>query len=76
MKLDNEKLNKTLESLNIEEKDFYYTNLKYNEGIIANLDLLQKREALWVTKKTAVSGRTDCIIDQIGLYKAVAAQDI
>ena len=76
LKLDNEKYKKTLESYQTEKQDFYYTNLKYQEGIISNLDLLQKREALLVTEKMLASDKTDYFINQIGLYKAVAGGKI
>ncbi len=76
LKLDNEKYNKTLESLKAEEDDFYYTTLKYNEGVISKLDLLQKKEALLVTQKQVTNDKTDYFINQIGLYKAVAGADI
>ncbi len=72
LKLDNEKYNKTIESYNAENKDFYYTNLKYKEGIISNLDLLQKKEALFVTEKLLATDKTALFINRIGLYKATA----
>ena len=76
LKLDNEKYNKTLESYNAEQKDFHYTELKYKEGVISNLDLLQKKEALLVTEKLLTSDKTSFFIDQIGLYKATAGADL
>jgi NodT family efflux transporter outer membrane factor (OMF) lipoprotein len=76
LKLDNEKYNKTFESYNAERKDFHYTELKYKEGIISNLDLLQKKEALLVTEKLLTSDKTSFFIDQIGLYKATAGADL
>ena len=76
LKLDNEKYNKTLESYNAEQKDFHYTELKYKEGVISNLDLLQKKEALLVTEKLLTSDKTAFFIDQIGLYKATAGADL
>ncbi len=72
LKSDNEKYNKTLESYEAEQKDFYYTNLKFKEGIISNLDLLQKKEALLVTQKLAVNDKIAIITDHISLYKATA----
>ncbi len=72
LKLDNEKYEKSLEIFNSEKKEFYYTNLKYKEGIISNLDLLQKKEALLSTEKLVVADKVDYFINQIGLYKATA----
>ncbi len=76
LKLDNEKYQKTLDSYNLDKKDLGYTQLKYNEGIISNLDLLQKKESLLVTQKLLTSDKTDYFINQIGLYKAVAGANI
>ena len=72
LKLDNEKYEKTLESYNAEQKDFYYTKLKYKEGVISKLDLLQKDEALLVTEKLVTNDKTALFINQIGLYKATS----
>ncbi len=76
LKLDNEKYLKTLESYDTEKQDFYYTDLKYKEGIISYLDLLQKKEALLTTEKTVTNNKTELFINQIGLYKAVAGAKI
>lgn len=76
LKLDNEKYLKTLESLDAERSDYYYTELKYKEGIISNLDLLQKKEALLTTQKLEASDKISYFISQIGLYKATAGADI
>lgn len=76
LKLDNEKYLKTLESLDAENSDYYYTELKYKEGIISNLDLLQKKEALLTTQKLEASDKISYFISQIGLYKATAGADI
>ena len=76
LKLDSEKYNRTTEILKAEEQNFYYTNLKYKEGIISQLDLLQKKEALLVNKKAEVNDKINCLIDKIGLYKATAGQNI
>lgn len=76
LKLDNEKYLKTLESYDAEKQDYYYTDLKYKEGIISYLDLLQKKEALLTTEKTVTNNKTELFINQIGLYKAVAGAKI
>ncbi len=72
LKLDYEKYQKTLESYELDEKDFYYTNLKYNEGIISNLDLLQKKENLLTVEKRLAQEKSTYYINQISLYKASA----
>ena len=76
LKLDNEKYLKTVESYENEKLDFYYANLKYDEGIISNLDLLQKKEALIVTEKMTVQDKIEYFINQIGLYKTAAGAKI
>lgn len=76
LKLDNEKFNKTLESFTAEQKDFYFTELKFEEGVISKLDLLQKRETLLSTQKLVTTDTINYFINQIGLYKAVAGADI
>ena len=76
LKIDNEKYNKTLEILKAEEQAFRYTTLKYNEGVVSQLDLLQKREALYANRKAEVNDKMNYFIDWIGLYKATAGQNI
>ena len=72
LKSDNDKFYKTLESYDVEKQDFYYTDLKYKEGIISNLDLLQKKENLYITEQRLTKEKIDLFIDHISLYKAVA----
>ena len=76
LKLDNEKYLKTLEIYNAEKQDYKYSSLKFKEGIISNLDLLQKKEVLLITEKSAVVENADYFINQISLYKAVAGAQI
>ncbi len=76
LKLDNEKYLKTLESYEVEKSDFKFTQMKFKEGIISNLDLLQKRESMLTTEKLVTTDRTDYFINQIGLYKATAAANV
>jgi NodT family efflux transporter outer membrane factor (OMF) lipoprotein len=76
LKLDNEKYLKTLESFNAEKTDYHYTNLKYNEGILSKLDLIQKHESVLNTEKLVVKEKTACFINQISLYKTTAGADL
>ncbi len=76
LKLDNEKYLKTLESYNAEQQDFGFTNLKFKEGIISDLDLLQKRESLLTTEKRLVDNKTDFFINKIALYKSLGGARI
>ena len=72
LKLDNEKYQKNLQALDMETQDFGFAQLKYNEGIISQLDLLQKKEALLVMKKMVTASKTETLVNHISLYKAVA----
>jgi len=71
LKLDDEKYQKNLKSLDMQKADFKYTQTRYNQGIISNLDLLQQKESLLVIGKMVAASKTDCYIDQISLYKSV-----
>ena len=71
LKLDNEKYQKNLKSLDMQKKDYNYMQIRYNQGIMSGLDLLQQKENLLVLDKMVTASKTDCYIDQISLYKAV-----
>ena len=73
--LDQEKLAKQKTIQELEEKDFKLTQAKYNEGVIAKLDLDQQKENLLVVNKMVYSTSFDCMVDYINFYKAIAAQD-
>ena len=74
LKLDNEKYDKNLKTLDMEAKDFGFTEEKYKEGVISKLDLLQRKETLLVTQKLVASSKAECIVNQISLYKALAGK--
>ena len=74
LKADNEKLVNNNKALNIQTQDFKYSNLKYNNGVISKLDLLQQREILFYMQKLVAQSKTDCYIDKISLYKATGAK--
>lgn len=74
LKLDSEKYQNNLKTLDMQKADFKYTQTRYTNGIISNLDLLQQKENLFVTNKLVVQSKTDCYIDQISLYKAVGGK--
>lgn len=74
LKLDDEKFKNNLKNLAIEKADFKYTQSRYTQGVISNLDLLQKKENLLAMEKLVSSSKADCLIDYIGLYKAVGGQ--
>ena len=70
---DKEKLFKQKEIQSLEEKDFELSKLKYDEGIIAKLDLNQREENLLNVKQMIYASEFDCMIDYISYYKAVGA---
>lgn len=74
LKLDNEKYNKDVKTLDMEKKDFGFTEAKYNEGVISKLDLLQRKENLLVMQKMVTASKADCLVNQISLYKALAGK--
>lgn len=74
LKLDNEKYQKTLKSLDMQKTDYNYMKKRYEQGIISNLDLIQQKENILVINKTVIASKTDCFIDQISLYKAVGGK--
>ena len=76
LKLDDEKYQKNLATFAMEQKDFKYTQAKYQEGVISRLDLLQRKETLLTMEKMVTSSKIDGYVNQISLYKAVAAADL
>ena len=73
-KSDEEKLRNNSKAYAIQKKDYNYSELKYAEGIISKLDLLQQKEALSYMEKLLASSKTDCHIDKISLYKTTGAK--
>ncbi len=74
LKFDYDKYLKNLNSYNMQKKDFKYSEIKYHDGLISNLDLLQQKEMLLMMNKMVVNSKTDCYINQISLYKAVGGK--
>lgn len=74
LKLDSEKYENNLNSYDMQKKDYDYMQVRYKQGVISNLDLLQQKEALLNMDKMIVSSKTNCHIDQISLYKAVGGK--
>jgi len=74
LKLDNEKYKKNLKSYDMQKSDFKYMQMRYNQGVMSGLDLLQQKESLLVLDKMLAASKTDCYIDQISLYKAVGGK--
>ena len=72
LKLDNDKYHKNLQSYKMQEKEYGYKEIKYSDGLISKLDLLQQKETLLTMNKMVVNSRIDYFINQISLYKATA----
>ena len=74
LKQDDQKYKTNLKVYKMEQKDYSYSTIKYEEGLISYLDLLQRKENLLTLNKLVVSNQLDCNIDYIGLYKATGAK--
>lgn len=74
LKLDNDKYQKNLRSYDMQKADFKYMQLRYKQGVMSNLDLLQQKETLLVMNKMVAASKTECYIDQISLYKACGSK--
>lgn len=74
LKLNKEKLANNTKALEIQNEDYKYSKLKYNQGIISKLDLLQQKETLLYMQQLQASSKTDCYIEKIGLYKSTGAK--
>ena len=73
-KTNEEKLKNNSKAYEIQKRDYGYSELKYSEGVISKLDLLQQKEALLYMEKLLASSKTDCHIDKISLYKTTGAK--
>ena len=73
-KMDWDKLQQTLQQEELEEKHYNYNEMKYNEGVISKLDLIQYRENLLSINQLSASQKVEYLVDYIGLYKACGAQ--
>lgn len=74
LKQDKSKLQSNKEHQTLENKDFSYSKDKYAQGVISRKDLIQVQENLLTVDKLVTSGEADCLIDCIGIYKAVSAK--
>lgn len=74
LKLDNEKYHKNLKTYDMQKADFKYMQMRYDQGIMSKLDLLQQKENLSVINEMVIASKTQCYIDQISLYKSVGGK--
>ena len=71
--MDREKLAKQKEIQTLEQKDFKITEQKYEQGVIAKLDIDQQKENLLNVQRMVYNTEFGCMVDYINFYKAVAA---
>ena len=71
---DDKKYNDTKTQSELERKDFDISNASYEQGVISKLDLIQLKENVLSTDKLVADQKINCLIDYIGLYKAVGSQ--
>ncbi|MFI3299935.1 MAG: TolC family protein [Candidatus Gastranaerophilales bacterium] len=74
LKINNKKLEKTIEQAGLEQVELDYSIAKYNEGIISKLDLIQYEENLLSINKLVAQEKTQEFIDFIELYKSTGNQ--
>lgn len=74
VKLDKDKMNQTLKEEGLEASSYKYNQLKYKQGLISNLDLLQFKENLLSMNKLVAQQKVECMVDSISLYKATGSQ--
>ena len=74
VKKDNEKMVATLKQLDLEKADYRLQEKKYNQGVISRLDLIQRQENLLNINRLVTQQNVECMVDYIGLYKAVGSK--
>ena len=74
IKLDEQKYADMKKQADLERQDFGFSTSKYEQGVISKLDLTQVRENVLFTDKAVVNDKINCLVNYIGLYKAVGSQ--
>lgn len=74
IKMDNQKMSETEKQAKLEKADFKFNQHRFNEGTISKLDLIQYKENLLSIDKLVARNKVDCLVDYIGLYKAVGSK--
>ncbi|MBQ8460738.1 efflux transporter outer membrane subunit [bacterium] len=74
IKLDEQKYSDIKKQALLEREDFGYSTNKYEQGVISKLDLTQVKENVLFTDKAVVNDKINCLVNYIGLYKAVGSQ--
>ncbi len=71
---DDKKYQDTKRQAQLERQDYGFSSAKYEQGIISKLDLIQMKENVLSTDKLVADQKINCLVDYIGLYKAVGSQ--
>ncbi len=71
---DDKKYNDTKTQAQLERQDYGFNEAKYNQGTVSKLDLIQMKENVLSTDKLVADQKINCLVDYIGLYKAVGSQ--
>ena len=74
IKHDDKKFNDTKTQAALERENYGYNEASYNQGVISKLDLIQLKENVLSTDKLVADQKINCLVDYIGLYKAVGSQ--
>ena len=74
IKHDDKKYQDTKTQAALERKDYGFNEASYNQGVISKLDLIQLKENVLSTDKLVTDQKINCLVDYIGLYKAVGSQ--
>ena len=74
VKMDKQKMTETEKQAKLEREDFGYNEKRFNQGTISKLDLIQVKENLLSIDKLVAQQNIECMVDYIGLYKAVGSK--
>jgi NodT family efflux transporter outer membrane factor (OMF) lipoprotein len=70
LKYDTQKNEDHIKRISLEKDNLSVINNRYNYGAISYLELLQYKERIFTLQKEQLQTKTDCLIDQLSLYKA------
>ncbi len=74
IRMDRQKMTETKKQADLEKADFGYNKQRYEQGTISKLDLIQVKENVLVMDKLVATNKVECLVDYIGLYKAVGSK--
>ena len=73
VKTSHQKNEDFIKKINLEKENLILTDARYEEGAISYLDALDPKEKLIVLQKEQLQSKTDYIINNFSLYKALGA---